>query len=225
MAKRKKLSAKQRKINKQRSYVKREYYRNVDAIKFLERFGAPSVQLKNTPTRITKASLKSIQRIYRETKKKIKLYAGDVVDYETGIVYDKVPTKSELAKLYRESQTEEAYVYNPDLEYIEDIKDKVRQLQPLRDSDKTEKNYNKNVLPKQQQIKDNFMQAIDDAIAKYGESIVAKSLAQNTFMQRIENLEEKYTYEIIEDMTEGDDALLKLIDASVSDALLHIGKK
>lgn len=224
MAKRKKLSAKQRKINKKRSYVRREYYRNIDAIKFLEKFGAPSVQIK-IPTRITKASLKAVQKIYRETKKKIKKYAGDIVDYDTGIVYDKIPTKAELAKLYKESQSEDAYVYNPDLEYIEDIKDKVRQLQPLRDSDKTDRNYNKNVVPKQQQIKDNFMQAIDDAIAKYGESIVAKSLAQNTFMQRIENLEEKYTYEIIEDMTEGDDALLKLIDANVSDALLHIGKQ
>ena len=39
-------------------------------------------------------------------------------------------------------------------------------------------------------------------------------------MQKIGNLEEKYTYQIIEDMTDGDDGLLVLMDASVNAALL-----
>jgi hypothetical protein len=41
-------------------------------------------------------------------------------------------------------------------------------------------------------------------------------------MQRIGNLEEKYTYEIIEDITDGDEGLMVLMDASVDEALLEI---
>ena len=93
-------------------------------------------------------------------------------------------------------------------------------LNPLRDSDKTEKNYQKNVVPKQENIKKNFLQAIDDAISKYGQEQVAETLAKNQYMQKIANLDEKYTYQIVEDMTDGDEGLLSLMDASVDAALL-----
>lgn len=219
----KRLTAKQRKARKRASYYKSEYYKNLDAIKYLQRFGAPEVKVK-TPEKITKTSLRMIQKLYKQTKGRVSTEYGGYLDMQTGEVLQKLPTKEVAVKEYRqEVRGESVYTpYNPYADTIEEIKAKVNELTPLRDSDKTEKNYQKNVVPKQQQVKANFMQAIDDAIAKYGEQKVAETLSANSFMQRIANLEEKYTYEIIEDMTDGDDAILSLIDASVDEALLDI---
>ena len=200
----KKLTARQKKARKQRSYVEREYKKNVEALYFLQRFGVDMPIIK-TPKKITKTSLKSIRKLYKQTKAKIEKYQhDDYVDITTGEVFAKLPTKEEAVKLAR-AEREEGYVpFNPDEQYIQELKDKINALTPLRDSDKTEANYQKNVVPKQEQVKANFIQAIDDAIAKYGLERVAETLAKNQYMQKIGNLEEKYTYEIVEEVTDGD---------------------
>ena len=217
----KKLTAKQRKARKRASYIKSEYKKNVDALRFLQRFGIDMPIIKE-PKKITKTSLKSIRKIYEQARRKVNKYEGDFVDVTTGEIYSKLPTKEEAVKTFREEQRADYTPFNPDEQYIQELKDKINMLTPLRDSDKTEKNYQKNVVPKQNQVKANFIQAIDDAIAKYGTERVAQTLSQNQYMQRIGNLEEKYTYEIVEEITDGDDGLLVLMDASVDEALLDV---
>jgi hypothetical protein len=218
MAKRK-LTAKQRKARKRASYYKSEYKKNVEAIQFLQRFGIDMPIIKE-PKKITKSSLNAVRKIYEQTKRKIDKYDNDYVDITTGEVYAKLPTKAEAVKIVKEEKEQVYIPFDPYEQYIEDLKAKIEMLSPLRDSDKTEKNYQKNVVPKQENIKKNFLQAIDDAIAKYGQEKVAETLAQNQYMQKIGNLDEKYTYQIVEDMTDGDDGLLVLMDASVDAALL-----
>ena len=213
------VSPRQRKAHKRASYYKSEYRKNVQAILYLQHFGASTPSFKE-PKKITKSSVKAIRKIYEETKRKIDRIDGEFVDITTGEILTKLPTKQEAAKAYREEQAGNVVAFDPYEQYIEDLKTKIEMLSPLRDSDKTEKNYQKNVVPKQESIRANFKQAIDEAIAKYGQEKVAQTLAQNQYMQKIGNLEEKYTYQIIEDMTDGDDGLLVLMDASVNAALL-----
>lgn len=218
MAKRK-LTAKQRKARKRASYYKSEYKKNVEAIQFLQRFGIDMPIIKE-PKKITKSSLNAVRKIYEQTKRKIDKYDNEYVDITTGEVFAKLPTKAEAVKIVKEEKEQGYIPFDPYEQYIEDIKTKIEMLSPLRDSDKTEKNYQKNVVPKQENIKKNFLQAIDDAISKYGQEQVAETLAKNQYMQKIANLDEKYTYQIVEDMTDGDEGLLTLMDASVDAALL-----
>lgn len=213
------VSPRQRKARKRASYYKSEYRKNVQAILYLQHFGVSTPSFKE-PKKITKSSVKAIRKIYEETKRKIDRIDGEFIDITTGEILTKLPTKQEAAKAYREEQAGNVVAFDPYEQYIEDLKTKIEMLSPLRDSDKTEKNYQKNVVPKQENIKKNFLQAIDEAIAKYGQEQVAETLAKNQYMQKIGNLDEKYTYQIVEDMTDGDDGLLVLMDASVDAALL-----
>lgn len=217
----KKLTSRQRQARKRASYYRTEYKKNVEALRFLQRFGIDMPIIK-TPQKITKTSLKNIRKLYKQTRSKITKYEGIYVDVTTGEIFEKLPSKEQAVKTYREEQQQGISTFNPDEQYIQELKDKINALTPLRDSDKTERNYQKNVVPKQQQVKANFIQAIDDAIAKYGADRVAETLSRNQYMQRIGNLEEKYTYEIIEDITDGDEGLMVLMDASVDEALLEI---
>ena len=215
----KKLTARQRKARKQASYVKAEYYKNVDAIRYLKRFGV-TAQI-SIPNKITKASLKAIRRIYKETRRGIKTYEGsnEYVDITTGEVFTKIPTKAEAVREYRKEERGEIPRYDPDSQYIDELKNKINSLKPLRDSDKTEKNYNKNVVPKLEKAKSDFSQAIDKAIGEFGLAIVAETLAADKYMNRIEELENKYTYEIVEDISDGDDGLIMLMNTSAETAL------
>ena len=217
----KKLTSRQRQARKRASYYRTEYKKNVEALRFLQRFGIDMPIIK-TPQKITKTSLKNIRKLYKQTRSKITKYENVYVDVTTGEIFEKLPSKEQAVKTYREEQQQGLTTFNPDEQYIQELKDKINALTPLRDSDKTERNYQKNVVPKQQQVKANFIQAIDDAIAKYGTDRVAETLSRNQYMQRIGNLEEKYTYEIIEDITDGDEGLMVLMDASVDEALLEI---
>ena len=217
----KKLTSRQRQARKRASYYRSEYKKNVEALRFLQRFGIDMPIIK-TPQKITKTSLKNVRKLYKQTRSKVTKYEGIYVDVTTGEIFEKLPSKEQAVKTYREEQQQGLSTFNPDEQYIQELKDKINALTPLRDSDKTERNYQKNVVPKQQQVKANFIQAIDDAIAKYGADKVAETLSRNQYMQRIGNLEEKYTYEIIEDITDGDEGLMVLMDASVYEALLEI---
>lgn len=225
MAKRK-LTAKQRKARKRASYFKSEYKKTLQAIYYIQRFGENiDMPIIKEPKKITKASVQAVRKIYEQTRRKIDKYDEfSYVDRRTGEAFDKLPTKEEAAKLFREEQISDYNTgripFDPYEQYIDDLKTKIEMLNPLRDSDKTESNYQKNVVPKQENIKKNFLQAIDEAITKYGQEQVAETLAKNQYMQKIGNLEEKYTYQIIEDMTDGDEGLLVLMDASVDAALL-----
>ena len=217
----KKLTSRQRQARKRASYYRSEYKKNVEALRFLQRFGI-DMPIFDTPQKITKTSLKNIRKLYKQTRSKITKYDNVYVDVTTGEIFEKLPSKEQAVKTYREEQQQGLSTFNPDEQYIQELKDKINMLTPLRDSDKTERNYQKNVVPKQQQVKANFIQAIDDAIAKYGTGKVAETLSKNRYMQRIGNLEEKYTYQIIEDITDGDEGLMVLMDASVDEALLEI---
>lgn len=217
----KKMTSRQRQARKRASYYRAEYKKNVEAIKYMWRhfygIGNPIIIM---PQKITKTSLKSIRKVYKETRAGLGKYEYTYADVFTGESLSKLPTKEEAAKAYREEK--QISGFNPDEQFIDEIKDKINMLTPLRDSNKTERNYQKNVVPKLAKTKANFIQAIDDAIAKYGTEQVAQTLARNQYMQRIGNLEEKYTYEIVEDVTDGDDGLIVLMDASVDKALLTI---
>ena len=216
----KKLTARQRKARKRASYYKYEYNKTVDAIRFIQRFGVDmDIPIIKEPKKITKTSLKTVREIYKKTRRQIERTFSDYefVDEYTGEVYQKLPTKKEAAKAYREEQREGVTPFDPYDNYFTELKERIDSITPRRDSDKTEENYQRNVVPIQDKIKTNFKQAIDDAIAKYGEERIANRLAGNQYMQRIANLDEKYTYEIVEDISNGD--LFTLFDASVSDAL------
>ena len=214
----KKLTARQRAARKKAAYVKAEYYKNVDAIRYLERFGVTK-DLK-IPQKITKASLKSIRRIYKEMRAGIKPYEGtkDYVDITTGEVFEKLPTKAQAVKEYRQEQREQAETFNPDQQYIDEIKNKISTISPKYDKSKTPKNYNKNVQPKLQTAEQEFISAIDAAISQYGLDIVANALSANDYMRRIENLDEKYAHEIIEDISDDGD-LATLMNRSAQTAL------
>ena len=217
----KKLTARQRAARKKAAYVKTEYYKNVDAIRYLDRFGVTK-DLK-IPQKITKASLKSIRRIYKEMRAGIKPYEGtkDYVDTTTGEVIEKLPTKAQAVKIYRQEQREQAESFNPDQQYIDEIKNKISTISPKYDKSKTAKNYNKNVQPKLQTAEQQFISSIDAAISQYGLDIVANALAKNDYMRRIENLDEKYAHEIIEDISDDGD-LAVLMNESAQTALRAI---
>lgn len=222
MAKRK-LTAKQRKARKRASYYKSEYKKTVQAIYYIQRFGENlDMPIIKEPKKITKSSVQAVRKIYEQTRRKIdKFDEFSYVDRTTGEALGKLPTKEEAAKLFREEQISDYNTgrtpFDPYDNYFAELKEKIDSITPRRDSDKTEANYQRNVVPIQDKIKTNFKQAIDDAIAKYGEERIANRLAGNQYMQRIANLDEKYTYEIVEDISNGD--LFTLFDASVSDAL------
>jgi hypothetical protein len=214
----KKLSTRQKAARKKAAYVKAEYYKNVDAIRYLERFGVTK-DIK-IPQKITKASLKSIRRIYKEMRAGVKPYEGtkDYVDLTTGEVFEKLPTKAQAVKTYRQEQKEQAETFDPDRQYIEEIKNKISSISPKYDKSKTQKNYDKNVQPKLQKAEQDFSTAIDNAIANYGLEIVANVLADNNYMRRIENLDEKYAFEIIEDISDDGDLAI-LMNESAQSAL------
>lgn len=223
MAKRK-LTAKQRKARKRASYIRSEYYKNFDALQYLKDFA--KVKDIKIPNKITKRSLEAIRKKYKEVRSSIQqLTGGGYMNPETGEYLEKLPTKKEMVKEVRREQpyredraqgTEAPAEFNPDLQYLEELRSKIYSLTPLRDSDKTDKNYQKNVVPKFEEARNRIIGAIDYAIAKAGAEEIAQLLAGNNFIQRIANLEEKYTHEIVESI---DDDLVPLIEASVDEAL------
>ena len=239
MAKRK-LTKRQKQAKKRAAYYRSEYYATRDALEFLQ--GFTGVKLPSIPNKITKTSLKAIRQLYKETRQKAKpISVGGYVDVTTGEWFEKLPTKKEMVKIirteqpYRQSRSEPEQNIQEDLDeqYIDDIKSKIEAIsminearsavqtaQPRHEDErhKSERNYNKNVAPKFEEAMNRIFGAIDQAVAALGAVDAAKILAENDFIQRIENLEEKYTYEIIESQgSDGD--IVALIEASVNEAL------
>ena len=237
MAKRKQTAA-QRKAKQRAAYYRREYFETRDALEFMKTLTGSKIKMPSIPSKITKTSLKSIRKLYTESRRKMKtLEYGGYVDVTTGEFFSKLPTKKEMVKEVRSEPTQSYRKYqaesepapptfDPDAEYIEDLKAKIMmlestrdlaaRLEPQRDAGKTEDNYQKNVLPKFTEAQQRLLGSIDYAISKLGIKEAAQVLATDTFLQKIENLEEKYTYEIVESI---DDDIIPLMEASVNEAL------
>lgn len=224
MAKRK-MTARQKAAKKRAAYYRSEYYKNVDAISFLS--GFTKTKPITIPKKITKSSLAAIRKVYNEVKKSLQKINGGYLDTTTGEWFEKLPSKQEMVKQIRSEPTQQYRKYraepeeapsdfDPDLQYLEDLRDKLNQLSPLRDSNKTDKNYQTNVVPKFIEARNRILGAIDYATVKVGAGTIAAILAGNSFIQRIANLEEKYTHEIVESI---DDDLIPLIESSVGEAL------
>jgi hypothetical protein len=231
----KKLTAKQRKAHKRASYVRSEYFKTYDALDYLRDF--TKVKDIKIPNKITMKSLKAIRKIYKEAKASISKYEGEYVNRTTGEIFEKIPTKKEMVKAvrseptqqyrqYRAEPQEAPQTFDPDEQYLQDLKYEIEQLNtsrqeiegltPLRDSAKTQANYDKNVAPRFEKAQTKLLDAIDEAIANFGAQQVAHILANNTFVERIENLKQKYTYEIEEAI---ESSILPLIEESVNTAL------
>ena len=211
MAKRRQTAA-QRKAKQRAAYYRREYYKNFDALAYLE--SAVKIKKIKIPNKITKKSVEAIRKIYNKARKEAKELGWEL------------PTKKERAQTVREEPTqayrqyraepEEPTGVDPDLQYLEELRDRLNSFTSKRDSTKTDANFQKNVAPKLEEARLRIVGALDYAIAKTGASEIATVLAGNNFIQRIANLEEKYAHEIIESI---DDDLIPLIEASVNEAL------
>ena len=231
----KKLTSKQRKAHKRASYVRSEYFKTYDALDYLRDF--TKIKDIKIPSKITMKSLKAIRKIYKEAKASITKYEGEYVNRTTGEIFEKIPTKKEMVKAVRSEPTQQYRQYraepqeaptsfDPDMQYLTDLKYEIEQLNtsrqeiqsltPLRDSAKTQENYDKNVAPRFEKAQTKLLDAIDEAIANFGAQRVAHILANNTFVERIENLKQKYTYEIEEAI---ESSILPLIEESVNTAL------
>ena len=66
----KKLTSKQRKARKRAAYIRAEYYKNYDALDYLRIFA--KVKDVKIPSKITKKSLESIRKIYKQAKAEAK---------------------------------------------------------------------------------------------------------------------------------------------------------
>lgn len=232
----KKLTKAQRKARAHARYVRAEYYKNFDALQYLKDFTkVPDVRI---PNKITSKSLTKIRNIYNEAKRNIQQLSGGYLNLETGELLDSLPTKQQMVKevrteqpyrQYRAEPEEPPQDFDPDQQYIDELRAKIQALQatrdrvdnliPLRDSNKTEHNYEKNVLPKFTQAQNRLLAKIDYAIQKLGLAEAAQALAGSAFIGKIDSIEEKYTHEIIESI---DDDILPFIDASVEAALDNI---
>lgn len=230
---RKRLTKAQRKARAHARYVRAEYYKNFDAIAYLRDFiKIPELKI---PNKITTASLKKIRSIYDEAKRNIQQLDGGYLNLETGELIESLPTKRQMVKEVRQEQSYRQYRaepeeapddFNPDEQYLEELRkritemystrEQINNLMPLRDSNKTQANYEKNVLTKFTQAQTRLLAKFDYAVTKLGASEAARILASDAFIQKIENLEEKYTYEIMDSI---DDDINPFIDASVEAAL------
>lgn len=228
----KKLTARQRKARKHAAYVKAEYYKNVDAIRYLERYGVTK-DIK-IPNKITKKSLQSIRRIYKEVRASVEQISerGEylaVKGITQGEVITKLPTKAQAAKEYREEvkgiQEGKYQPFDADEGYIDELKQKIDMLNPVKSTTQSDKYYNKKVTRQLADAKKRLLDEIDKAVQNYGTNIVAHALEDSEYMQKIDEYEMRYTYEII-DATGGyannDTTLLDVIDASAKEALTSL---
>lgn len=229
----KKLTAKQRKARKHAAYIRAEYYKNVDAIRFLERFGV-TANVK-IPKKITKKSLQGIRKIYKETRSNVLSLAAEHGEYvaltglAAGEIFTQLPTKEAAAKEYKAElklySTGEVKPFNADEGYIDELKQKIEMLEPMKSTTESKKYYEDKVKPKLSDAKQRIIDSIDDAIKKYGSDVVSHALEDSHYMQKIDELEMKYTYELVEQTggySTNDTTLLDLIETTAVDALKTI---
>lgn len=230
MAKKRKLSARQKAARKHKSYLRAEYYKNYDALEYLRNF----MYVKDVliPQEITEASVRYIRKIYKEARANLKQYnETGYVDIVYGKHMTKAPTLTEMARQARAKDPEKTWrkkrpkkspptpdgqpigePFNPDQEYIDDFKTRLRTITPKVDK-------SKNREAKVTAAKDAWLDAIDNAIKKYGAQQVAQTLAQDNYIQRLENIPEQYAYELIDDAYDYAEEMDELVNSSVTEAL------
>lgn len=210
---RKKLTAREKKARKHREYVRYEYNLTIDALDYLQQMGADiKFKISSKPTMRT---LKAIRNLYNKVKKELQKRNWVL------------PTKREMAKQVREEQPyrksrgkakqyEEAPpTFQPDTDYIDELISKVTTIEG-RDRTKTTvrtEEYNKARL---QEAKNRFFDNLAFARAKVGDVDLAGALAGNDFIARIDELQVKYDYEIVDGL---DDDLTPLLFTAMNDVL------
>ena len=211
-----KLTSKQRKARKRASYIRSEYYKNFDALDYLRNFG--KVKDIKIPKKITKASLKAIRKAYKEAKANLPKTDGFYVDYSTGEILTKLPTKEEMARETRKSYGQDYRQYraepepapasfDPSQQYIDELKEKIRSMgyaeQIVGYNKKKKETFDAKTLPKFEKAKQDWENMIDLAVEKFGVERAAEVLAQSPHVQKIEETQVmKYAYEITEEINE-----------------------
>lgn len=209
---RKKLSAKQIKARKKKQYVRYEYSLTIDALDYLNEFGA-GIKFKIT-TNPTAASLKAIRKVYNKATKKLKKQQWVL------------PTKKQMAKQVREEQpyrksrakrkTEEApTTFQPDTDYIEDLIQAVSNLtgrERTKTTQRTE-DYNKARL---QEAKNRLFDKLSYARTKAGDTELAEALAADDYIQHVDEMNVRYDYEIVDGI---DDTLIPMLESAMYNVL------
>ena len=210
---RKKLSARKKKARKRREYVRYEYYLTIDALDYLGQMGA-NLKFK-IASKPTIASLKKIRNYYNKVKK-------DLAKKNWVI-----PTKREMAKRVREEQPyrrsrvaqkqyEEApSTFQPDTDYIDELISKISKLDGKERAKTTPHNeeYNKQRL---QEAKNRFFDQLSYARLKVGDVDLAQALAESDFIARVDEMQVKYDYEIVDGL---DDDLTPMLMTAMNDVL------
>lgn len=208
-----KLSARERKARKQRSYTRYEYNLTIDALDYLNMMGADiDYNIVSNPT---KASLRKIRNVYKKATKELK---------QKNWV---IPTKREMAKTVREESTQ-AYrrsrvkeqieapsTFEPETDYINDLITTITTLQGAeRTTDK------RKTLEKDTQLLEEAKQRLLDKLqfvrTKVGDVDLAEKLAVDDFIAHIEEMKVKYDYEIIDGI---DDNFIPALDSAMMDVL------
>ena len=219
MAKRK-LSAAQRKARKHAAYIRSEYYKNFDALQYLKDF--TKIKDVKIPNKITKRSLESIRRIYKEARKAIQKVDGYFLDKTTGELKEKLPTKEEMVKEVRQEPTQqyrqnraepkEDTTFDPDMQYIDSVRDAIDAMIP-RDAEDPKK---ASTVRKFEEARLRLYGTLDFALQKTDVSSLAQALASNDYVQRVMGVDNQYAYEIEEAI---DNDLIPLLEASMNNAL------
>lgn len=209
---RKKLTTRQAKARKKKQYVRYEYNLTIDALDYLNEFGA-NIKYKIT-TNPTAASLKAIRNIYNKATKELKKRQWVL------------PTKREMAKTVRNEQpyrksrakrkTEQAPItFQPDTDYIEDLIQAVSNLTGAERTKTTQRteDYNKARL---QEAKNRLFDKLTYVRTKAGDTELAEQLAADDFIQHVDEMNVRYDYEIVDGI---DDTLIPMLESAMYNVL------
>lgn len=210
----KKMTAKQRKAAKRKSYIKSEYKKTLDALSFInENIQQVAV---NIPKKITKASLKAIRKKYTDVKKQLQKQGWALPTKEQMYKAQREERKAKQATTQQDEQQEEQF--NPYEDYIDTLLNVLSELSFVGSAADTPRKmeYNQNRV---QEAKNRMFDTIAYARTKLGDELLAQTLAENSYVQRVEALQLRYAYEVIESI---DDDLIPLLDSAVGNALDNI---
>lgn len=211
---RKKLSARQVKARKQKQYTKYEYNLTIDALDYLNQMGA---DIKfNIVANPTKASLRKIRNIYNKAKKQLQKQNWVL------------PTKKEMARevrnqpaqSYRKSRGKKGYEkapasFQPSTDYISDLIEKISS-QVGKDRTKTtqrQEEYNKKRL---ESAKQRLFDKLAYARTKAGDEALAEALAADDFVSHIDEMGDRYDYQIVESI---DTEIIPALESAMESAL------
>lgn len=208
-----KLSARERKARKQRSYTRYEYNLTIDALDYLNMMGADiDYNIVSNPT---KASLRKIRNIYKKATKELRKKNWVV------------PTKREMAKAVREESTQ-AYrrsrareqveapsTFEPETDYINDLINTITTLQGAERTTAKRQTSEKDTQLLEE-AKQRLLDKLEFVRTKVGDVDLANKLAEDDFISHIEEMKVKYDYEIIDGI---DDNFIPALDSAMNDVL------